>query len=315
MKIRPFLSLALLAALGMGNTALAEEGVLNISYVKSPFNLQMMIMKEHRLLEKKLAPKGITVQWHDIDSGAQQAVAMASGSLDVGGVINTTSVQMANAEGNPVIIIAGASRPTDVFGLIAQEDGPKTFKDLKGKTIAGPKGTVLHQLLVAGLAKEGLSIRDVKFVQMGIPQSFSALMSGKVDAALIAAGALIKAEQAGKHVIATATGLVTPKLAMCASERFIKEQPELLKEVVAVQDEAYDWMMAHHDEAIALGAKEQNISIEDAEKLYARSHYTKRMNEDDIKSLDDDMAFMLENGMMRKKIDSHSFIHESAMEK
>ncbi len=294
--------------------AFAEDGVLNISYVKSPFNLQMIVMKEHKLLEKKLEPNGFKVKWHERDSGAQQATAMASGALDVGGVLNTTSVQMANAEGNPVIIIAGASRPTDVFALVGQENGAKTFADLRGKTVAGPKGTVLHQLLVAGLAKEGMTINDVKFVQMGIPQSFSALMAGKVDAALIAAGALVKAKQAGKPVIATATGLVTPKLAMCASRKFIEEQPELLKDVVAVQDEAYDWVMANHKEAIALGAKEQGISEADAEQLYAWSHYNKRLNENDIKSLDDDMEFLLENGMARQKVDSRSFVLKSAME-
>ena len=314
MNIFSRLSLACALVLGTCVSAPAEEGVLNISYVKSPFNLQMMVMKDQQLLEKKLAPKGIKVQWHDIDSGAQQATAMASGDLDIGGVVNTTSVQMANAEGNPVIIVAGASRPTDVFGLVGQEKGPKTFKELKGKTVAGPKGTVLHQLLVAGLVREGMSINDVNFVQMGIPQGFSALMSGKVDAALIAAGALVKAEQAGKPVISRATGLVTPKLVMCASGTFVKEHPDLLKEVVAVQDEAYDWIMTHHDEAVALGAREQNISIEDAERLFAWSHYNKRLNEDDIKSLDEDMAFMLEQGMMRRSVDSRSFILDSAME-
>lgn len=313
MKMLKTLALALALSLA-ASPAFAEKGALNISYVKSPFNLQMIVMKEHKLLEKKLEPKGIKVQWHEIDSGAQQATAMASGDLDVGGVLNTTSVQMANAEGNPVIIIAGASRPTDVFAIVGQENGPKTFADLRGKTVAGPKGTVLHQLLVAGLTKEGMTIRDVKFVQMGIPQSFSALMSGKVDAALIAAGALVKAKQAGKPVIATATGLVTPILAMCASKKFIEEQPELLKDVVAVQDEAYDWIMAHHDEAVALGAKEQNISIADAEQLYAWSHYNKRLNENDIKSLDNDMTFLIENGMARQKVDSRSFILKSAME-
>ena len=308
-------SLSLVLALSLcAAPAFAEDGVLNISYVKSPFNLQMMVMKDQQMLEKKLAPKGIKVKWHDIDSGAQQATAMASGALDVGGVLNTTSVQMANGEGNPVIIIAGASRPTDVFGLVGQEGASKSFKDLKGKTIAGPKGTVLHQLLVAGLAKEGLSIRDVKFVQMGIPQGFSALMSGKVDAALIAAGALVKAEQAGKPIIATASGLVTPILAMCASQKFIDEQPELLKDVIEVQDAAYDWVMANHDAAIALGAKEQGISIEDAQKLYDWSHYTKRLNEADIKSMDEDLKFLLENGMMRNSVETRSFILDSALE-
>lgn len=313
MKMPGFLISALVLC-AFAASASAEEGALNISYVKSPFNLQMIVMKEHRLLEKKLEPMGITVKWHEIDSGAQQATAMASGALDVGGVINTTSVQMANAEGNPVMIIAGASRPTDVFALVGQENGARTFADLRGKTVAGPKGTVLHQLLVAGLAREGMTINDVKFVQMGIPQGFSALMSGRVDAALIAAGALVKAEQAGKPIIATATGLVTPKLAMCASKKFIEEQPELLRLVVATQDEAYDWIMAHHKEAVALGAKEQNISEADAERLYAWSHYNKRLNEEDIKSLDEDMAFLLENGMARKHVDSRSFILDSAME-
>ena len=313
MKMPRTLMLALALSL-FAAPASAEEGVLNISYVKSPFTLPMMVRKGHKILEKKLEPMGIAVKWHDIDSGAQQATAMASGSLDVGGVLNTTSVQMANAEGNPVIIVAGSSRPTDVFGLVGQENGAKTFKDLKGKTVAGPKGTVLHQLLVAGLAREGMSINDVKFVQMGIPQSFAALMSGKVDAALIAAGALVKAEQAGKPIIATATGLVTPKLAMCASKKFIEEKPELVKLVVAAQDEAYDWVMANHKEAIALGAKEQNISEADAERLYAWSHYNKRLNEADIQSLDEDMTFLIDNGMARKRVDSRSFILDSAME-
>ncbi len=294
--------------------AQAAEGELNISYVKSPFNVQMMVMKEKQLLEKRLAPKNITVRWHEIDSGAQQATAMASGDLDIGGVMNTTSVQIANAEGNPVLIIAGVARPTDVFGVVGRKNGPTTFKELKGKTVVGPKGTVLHQLLVAGLTREGMSISDVNFVQMGIPQGFAALMSGKVDAALIAAGALVNAARAGNSIIGTATGLVTPKLVMCASGAFVKKHPDLVAEVVTVQDEAYDWIFTHHEEALALGAKEQNISLEDAEKLFTWSHYTKRLNESDLKSLEEDMIFMLEQGMVRKSVDSHSFILSSAME-
>ena len=111
------LSLSLFAA-----PAFAEEGALNISYVKSPFNLQMIVMKEKQLLEKKLEPKGIKVKWHEIDSGAQQATAMASGDLDVGGVLNTTSVQMANAEGNPVIIVAPPDPPTCSLSSVRKTD-------------------------------------------------------------------------------------------------------------------------------------------------------------------------------------------------
>ena len=312
-------ALTALAAAGiMASTACAATGgmpdELNIVYVKAPFNLQNMVLKERGMLEKAFEKYGTRVKWHTITSGAKQAQAMAADSIDVSAVMNTASFLMGNGAGSTIYIADGVAHPTDTFAIVGPKGKTLSIKELRGKKVAGPRGTVLHQLLVAALKKEGMTINDVNFVQMGIPQSFAALMSGKVDAALIAAGALVKAEQAGKPIIATATGLVTPKLAMCAGKKFIDEKPELVKVVVAAQDEAYDWVMNNHKEAIALGAREQGISEADAERLYAWSHYNKRLNEDDIKSLDEDMTFLIENGMARKRVDSRSFILDSAME-
>ena len=106
-----------------------------------------MVMKEKGISQKHLEPLGLQAQWPEITSGAKQAQALASGDLDIGGVMNTASVLMANGEGNPVRIIAGVARPTDVFAIVAAKGGPRAVADLKGKTVAGPKGTVLHQLL------------------------------------------------------------------------------------------------------------------------------------------------------------------------
>ena len=116
-----------LLAVGMTAGVAAAAGdadkVLNISYVKSPFNLQSIVMKRQGLLEKELEPLGVKVVWHEITSGAQQAQAMAAGSLDVGGVMNTTSIQMARGEGNPIKIVAGVSRPTGVFAIVGKKGG------------------------------------------------------------------------------------------------------------------------------------------------------------------------------------------------
>lgn len=51
----------------------ADEKTLDISYVKSPFNLPMMVMKDQQLLEKAVEPLGIGVRWHEINSGSKQA--------------------------------------------------------------------------------------------------------------------------------------------------------------------------------------------------------------------------------------------------
>ncbi|WP_159566053.1 ABC transporter substrate-binding protein [Budvicia diplopodorum] len=299
--------------LGSG-VAYADDKTLDISYVKSPFNLQMIVMKEHNLLEKQAKPLGLSVKWHEITSGAKQAQALASGDLDVAGVMNTSSVLMANGEGNPVMIIAGVSRPTDTFAIVAGKNGVKSIAGLKGKKVAGPKGTVLHQTLVAALVKNGLSINDVEFVQMDLPQAFSALQSGQVDAALLAATMVIKAEQEGAKVLTTANGLVVPKLVMASSDKVVKSHPDWIKATIAAHNQAGAWIEKNQTEAVALGAKVQGISIEDAQKLYNWSHFTQRINQADITSMKEDIQFMIKNDMMRNDIDVNGIVLPQAME-
>ena len=295
--------------------AFAAGTKLTISYVKAPFNLQMIVMKEQGLLEKELMPLGITiVEWPEVISGAQQARALASGDLDIAGVINTISVIMANSENNPVKIIAGVARPTDVFALVTKKDAITSIKDLKGKTVAGPKGTVLHQLLTAALVKEGMNAKDVSLVQMDIPKAFVAMLGGNVDAALLAANTVIKATQENARVITTAAGLVEPKLVIATSEAFAQKYPDRIKAVITAHDKAWQWITANHREAVAIGAKAQGISVEEAEQLFAWTHFTQRLNAADIPDMEADMRFMLENGMMRNKIDIASILLPQAME-
>ncbi|GKX56916.1 ABC transporter substrate-binding protein [Leminorella grimontii] len=305
-------ALALLLGLSQAH---ASDKTIDISYVKAPFNLQMMVMKEQGLLEKQAEKLGVTVKWHEITSGAKQAQALASGDLDVAGVMNTSSVLMANGEGNAVKIIAGVSRPTGTFAIVAKKGGVTSIADLKGKKVAGPKGTVLHQTLVAALVKNGLTMKDVQFVQMDIPQAFAALQSGQVDAALLAATSVIKAEQEGAKVLTTADGLVVPKLVMASSEAVVKNHPDWIKAAVAAHDEAGKWIEEHKAEAIALGAKVQGISVEDAQSLFDGSHFTQRMNQGDIDSMKDDVRFMLDNDMMRNSPDIGAIVIPQAMER
>ena len=44
-------------------------------------------------------------------------------------------------------------------------------KDLKGKKVAGPKGTILHELLVSYLNNAGMTEDDIEFMAMGIPDA------------------------------------------------------------------------------------------------------------------------------------------------
>ena len=52
---------------------------ISITYVKSPFNLQNIVMKERGMLEDAFKAEGVKINWRVINSGAIQGQAMASG--------------------------------------------------------------------------------------------------------------------------------------------------------------------------------------------------------------------------------------------
>lgn len=320
---RWFTGLRLFAVLGLLVPTLAfgrpqkesYPAEVNISFVESPFNLQIMVMKERGLLEKAFAEKNVAVTWHTITSGAQQTQAMAAGSLDIASVVNSTSLILANAAGNRVEAAAVVSRPKQTFALLTGPAGPKTVRELRGKTVAGPKGTVLHQMLIAALVSEGMNANDVNFIQMDLPDARAALLSGNIDGALQAAALIIRDQEAGMKVLFTADGYVTPLLLSAVRPDFAKKYPELLQIYLDTQKEAYSWILANTAEAVAIGSKIQQISEADGMRLYDWSGMAPVLEQGDLPALEADVNFLFEQDMITGKINPADFILPAAFGK
>ena len=309
MKLKKLLMVSAMVLTGSLMSAVeAAPDQINIAYVKDPFNLQNIVMKQHQSLEKEFQKDGIKINWISINSGAQQAQAMAAGSLDVSAVMNTASLLMANGAGNKVLVATGVARPTQVFAVVGKAGQQMKIEDLKGKKVAGPKGTVLHQVLVAALKSKGMSINDVEFIQMDPGKAYAALMGKHVDAALLAASLIIKSNQAGAKTVVTADGLVNPLLVMAVSEKFAKENSALLERIVKVHRQTTKWIYENYDQAIAMGAKEAGVSLQDADKLAKWSHYFDVITDEDLQSLKSDQAFLLENDMMQNKVNTDQLV-------
>jgi len=313
MKTLHHMAFVTMLSLLLGIATASPLKTINLAYVKSPFNLQNMVMKERGMMEKEFATDGIVIRWRDINSGAKQVQGMASGALDVSAVMNTASILMTNSVGNAVYIASGVAHPAENFAIVGKAGKRLTIRALKGEKVAGPQGTVLHQLLVAALRREGLSITDVQYLPMSIPAAAAALTSGQISAALLPASAIIKAEEAGCHVITTAQGLVKVNLVLTARASFAREHPEALRRIVKVEREALAWIRANPEQALRIGMKEHGISRQEALKLASRSNFYDVLTEADIQGLEEDQAFLYENGMMRQKIDVRQIVLPSAL--
>ena len=80
MKLKKLLMLSAMVLTGSLMSAVeAAPDQINIAYVKDPFNLQNIVMKQHLSLEKEFQKDGIKINWVSINSGAQPAQAMAAG--------------------------------------------------------------------------------------------------------------------------------------------------------------------------------------------------------------------------------------------
>lgn len=280
---------------------------LNITYVKAPFNIQNIVMKNQGLLEKEFAKEGIKINWIPIKAGLNQVRGMAAGEIDMVAAMNTSTLLIANSVGNRIVIVDGVAHPDDTFAIMAKPE-VKNIVDLKGRQVVGPKGTVLHHLLSAALKSSGIEMKDVKWVSMNLPASLTTLLGGRADAALLAAGGILAAEKAGFHALVKAKGLIETNLVLAARADFAKEYPDVVRRVAKVNREALQWALTNKPQAIPLGAKELQLSEEDAAKLFEWSHFYSDLTQKDIDALQNSQRFLLEQKMMNRSVDINTLI-------
>lgn len=277
-----------------------QPSSVRITYVASPFNVPSIVMREKGYLDETFAARGVKVESPEITSGAQQTQAIAAGEIDIASVLGGTSAILAKANGVDLKVIAAYARSPKAYFLMTRGDSPATLADLKGKKIAGPKGTVLNQLLVAALAQQGLTLKDVEYINMDLPTARAALLSGQVDVATLAGANAVAVEKAGGKPLTSGEGLIKPTTVIAARTAFLDAHPDLVKAYFEAHNKALSFMKNHPEEALAIAAKEQKISIEDARAQMPLYDFTPVMSEDDVANLTEDQTFMIEANMLQK---------------
>jgi len=133
---------------------------------------------------------GLDAQIQVISNGAAITSAVLSGALDVA-QSNIASLAAAHEHGLDVVIIAPAGQysykePTTAL-IVAKNSPIKTAKDLNGKTLAGNGIKNITQVgAFAWMDKNGGDTSTAKFVEMPFPDMPGALVTGRIDAAVIA---------------------------------------------------------------------------------------------------------------------------------
>jgi len=191
------------------------------------------------------------VNWSDFTSGPPMLEAMASGSVDIGGVGDAPPVFAASG-GEGVEIVGARTTPTGDQDAIVVPKGSSitSIQQLKGKKIAYGSGSSANYHLLTVLTKAGLTKSDVTLVSLQPSNALAAFTSGAVDAWDIWPPYVQQVvAQDGARVLAIGPQYGSPYSFEVASKAAVAnpEKAAAIKVYLATLDKAYVWTATHPD--------------------------------------------------------------------
>ena len=235
------------------NAQTPASDTVRIGYQKS--STLTAILKTNGGLERTLAPLGVRISWHEFTSGLPLLEAINTGNVDFGADVADTVPLFAQAAGAKLAYVAEeAASPSAQAILVATESPARTVADLKGKKVAVTKGAGSHFLLLAALAKAGLSFKDISPAYLTPADGRTAFIGGNVDAWVAWDPFLTSAQrQSNTRVLSDGSnGLASYKRYYLSSAAFADRRSDVLNAIFGKLEETGKWVKSHPKEAATL---------------------------------------------------------------
>ncbi len=261
-----FPRLLLVFALALSTTLASAADKVNISLFSWPGYGFWFIAKE-----KNLAPD-LDLNISIIEDPYESFSLMSAGTLDV----TSSTVEygpIAADKGVPVKLVT-YTNPSYGTDKIILAPGITSAKQLKGKSLAVLEGGLTQIYMGIWLEQNGVSIKDVKFVNLIMDDAVGAMVGGKV-----AAGEYW--EPFGSHVLealpkatvatnSSQPGWIESALlgdGMYMATPFIEKKPKVAAKVMKAYFDAVAYWKAHPAEGNKIIAKGLKFDVADVEKV------------------------------------------------
>ena len=222
------------------------------------------------------AKQGLELDLSTAGGGAAIIPGVISGQMQFG-FSNISSMMIAQTKGlNLVGIAPGASSTgeagTDFAAIIVSGTSPlKSAKDLEGKTVAVNNLNNIGDTSVrAAVRKAGGDPTKIKFLEVPFPDMPAALANNRIEAAWIVEPFLTISRDRGAKVISWNLLDVAPKMMIAVyftSEKYAKENPDIVKRFKAAITESLAYADAHPDEVRKMIPTFTRITPEVAAKI------------------------------------------------
>lgn len=215
---------------GISGARAASGPTLRIGWQK--FGV-VALAKSSGALEKKLADRGVSVEWNEFTSGPPTLEAVGAGAIDFG-ITGDVPPLFAQAAGGDLLYVGAYQGPAAFHGLLVQKDSPiQKIEDLKGRKLAYKRGSSGHNFAIQVLKKAGLTVDDITEVDLAPPDAAAAFKNGSIDAWAIWDPYFAVAQADPQtQVLTTSEGILDNWGYFLGNGAFTAKNPEIIADVI-----------------------------------------------------------------------------------
>jgi NitT/TauT family transport system substrate-binding protein len=245
---------------------------LRIGYQPSTHQVAHMVAMEKGWWTEDLAKFGVEeITDYSFGSGPPEMQAMLAGDLDFA-YVGATPPITAIDKGLDAKIVANAQIQGShlVLKPDLQFTGPSSLKGLKIATY--PPGSIQDTVLKKWLVDNGLDPDvDLDIISMSSPgDAATAMAAGALDGVFLPHPHPAIIELEGNGVMVLASGEMWPQHTCCClvvSGKLIREQPEIVEQIIKTHIRATQYCIANPDEAAEIFSRK--IGLEEEKVLYS----------------------------------------------
>jgi len=246
-----FAVIVLIALSGVYSSNNHQKDTVRIGYLANDqHNSALAIASAKGMFEAE----GINVELQQFNVGADIVIAMAAGQIDVG-YVGTAPATMAIDKGMPLKIVAAVNE--DGSGIVIGKNSTiNDLTDFKNQTMVIPsEGSIQDILLYYLLQENNMTRKDIKIRQMQSSLMPEALQAGKIGGYIIWEPYVIQASSAGygkTFMFSEQIWKNHPCCVMIASNDFMQNNPDKLKKIIKIHQNATNYIYSNRDDAVSI---------------------------------------------------------------
>lgn len=218
---------------------------------------------------------GVNMEWRAFDSGTAMSAAMASGDVDMAYSQGLVPFTVAVSQGLPITMVGIAVSYAENDNCVVSEKAGITqenAKDLEGKSVAVPFGTVAHYKMLRVMSHLKVDSTKVRLLDMAPADSAAAMARGDVAMACGWGGALRRMKEYGSVLMsAKAQEDIGIRVfdVISVNNKFAKNHPELVSDFLQVTNDSNKAFLDNPEKYQAVIAKASGLNIEDSNQVLA----------------------------------------------